>query len=278
MDSFTKSEIAVYQAILNDSEMVMSSSITELAKNIDVSTASITRFCKKIGVGGFAALRLEVAKSNLSKNEENPSYDEESVVKASSSDEIINRIVDSTGSNIQILKSIVESDSLDRTIKKIIASRHILLSGIGASGLVAMDFQQKLARIGIFSIYDSDQDLQIVQASSLADKDVVVLFSYSGMTEHVRTIAKIAKKRNVPVIAITRKGNSFIGNLADITLNVAAGESELREGATISRIQMLMIVDMIYYGLIQQKKNSLDSIVDTWDLVQGRGNNGKDRS
>lgn len=278
LDSFTKSERKVYEAILTDSEMVMSSSITELAKKINVSTASITRCCKKIGIGGFPALRLEIARANVKEDGEVIAGESDCVQNASSSEEIRNRIVDTTGANIQILKTIVEPDSLDKTIDMVISSRHILLSGIGASALVAMDFQQKLARIGLMALYGPDQDLQLVQTASFSEKDVVILFSYSGMTEHIKAIAKIAKNQNVPIIAITRKGNSPIGNIADIVLPVAAGEFGLREGATISRLQMLMIVDMLYYGLIKKKKDSLDSIVDTWDLIKLRGSDDSNRS
>ena len=42
---------------------------------------------------------------------------------------------------------------------------------------MAIDFQQNLARLGIFAIYTADSDMQVVQACSLKEGDVLVAIS-----------------------------------------------------------------------------------------------------
>ena len=272
MDSFTKSEMIIAKAVSEHPELVINSSITDFSKQIDASTASVTRFCKKIGISGFAELRLELAKVPAKAEEgadNNESFNLQSVEDV---DEIIYGVIDSTRVGIGILKSLITTDIIDDVVSLIIKSRKILVAGIGASGLVALDMHQKLARIGILSHYDTDQDLQKVQLVSFGEKDLVILFSYKGMTPHIKDLAKIAKQKKAKVVAITRLGNSPLANMADIVLPVASSESELREGATISRIQQMLIVDILYSSLVFYKKNSLDYIVSTWDTINRKEN------
>ncbi len=273
-DSFTKSEMVIAKAVSEHPELVINSSITDFADQIEASTASVTRFCKKIGISGFAELRLELAKIPTDKDDED-SEDEGpfDIQAASSVDEIIHGVIDSTRSSISILKSLITPQMIDDVVDLIIKSRRILVAGIGASGIVAQDLHQKLSRIGIMSHYDTDQDLQKVQLVSFCEKDLVILFSYKGMTAHIKELAKIAKQKNAKVVAITRTGNSSLANIADIVLPVASSESELRKGATISRIQQLLIVDILYSSLIYyNKENSLDYIVTTWDTINRKEN------
>ena len=57
-DTFTKSERALADHIVRDADSVVMKTITELAGESDsFSTASITRFCKKIGLSGYSELR-----------------------------------------------------------------------------------------------------------------------------------------------------------------------------------------------------------------------------
>lgn len=273
MDSFTKSEKVIAMAVTEHPELVINSSITDFSKQINASTASVTRFCKKIGISGYAELRLELAKMpsrEESESDEDETFDLQSV---NGVNEIIPGIIDSTRSSVNILKTLITQEMIEEVVNLIIKSRRILIGGIGASGLVAQDLHQKLSRIGILSHYDTDQDLQKVQLVSFGEKDLVILFSYKGMTPHIKELAKIAKQKKAKVVAITRIGNSSVANLADIVLPVASSESELRKGATISRIEQLLIVDILYSSLIfYNKKNSMDYIVTTWDTLNRKEN------
>ena len=46
-------ELDVYDYVINNREKVLCKSIRELAKDTHVSTATVMRFCKKMGCEGF---------------------------------------------------------------------------------------------------------------------------------------------------------------------------------------------------------------------------------
>ncbi len=137
----------------------------------------------------------------------------------------------------------------------------------GASSIVATDFQQKTGPARILST-TADADMQIVQACSLGKKDAVIISSYSGETGTILKVAKEAKNNAAPVIAITRLGGNSLSKLADINLFIPNSESLFRQGATSSRINQLLVVDIIYAMIITRTHHHKAELIKrTWEAV-----------
>ena len=80
----------------------------------------------------------------------------------------------------------------------------------------------------------------------IRDRDVAIIFSYSGQTQEMVTCMKELKNNGTPCIAITRFAPSQVAKLADYLLYIAANESLLRNGAMSSRLAQLNVVDILY--------------------------------
>ena len=138
--------------------------------------------------------------------------------------------------------------------------------------MVAKDFHQKLVRIGILSHCDDDFDLAKVQVTSFDNRDLVIAFSYSGMKSEIKSIVSIAKNKGASIVAITRAGNNPISNMADYHIPVVPSEAIVRDGATVSRLQMLIVVDILYQMLINTNTGSaLETLKETWMNVASEG-------
>lgn len=268
----TKKECAIADSLLKEPEALITRSITEYALYISSSPATITRFCKRLGLSGFAELKICVANNLSSLNlDMDQKVGKINLEEADTHTDIIKAVLTNAISSINQLGKIISEKELDTVTSYILRARYILLSGIGASSLVALDLHQKLSRLGIFSIYESDVDLQKVNLSSFDSRDLVIAFSYSGMKEEVKNICKLAKRKGVPVISITKQGNNPITLLSDVALHVVPSEALVREGATVSRLQMLTIVDLIFQFLINKQPDVFDTLMETWNNVSGRG-------
>ncbi|MFA6774827.1 MAG: MurR/RpiR family transcriptional regulator [Sphaerochaetaceae bacterium] len=268
-NELSPSETKVAETILSDPEQVINLTITELAAASGSSTAAITRLCKRIGLSGYSDLRMDIAKVVFSsqKQQEGPLLLDPTQMKDSKV--IISSVILAVCRNIKLLEDVLDAKSVEKAADVLDDAHHILLAGIGASGLVAADFQQKLIRLGIHSLYQSDPDVQQVCASTLEKDDVCVVFSYSGNTVSMKRVASLAKKRKATVIAVTRVGTNGVSSLSDIKLQVPDSETLYRQGATLSRLNQLVVVDILYASLIAKKKNSLEYITTTW-LSLGR--------
>ena len=266
-DTFTKSERALADHIVRDADSVVMKTITELAGESDsFSTASITRFCKKIGLSGYSELRLELAKEMATDNARRQIVaDGENLVPG-----LVSTVVDASASAINGLKYVLSDDVIKKAVHEILSASSITLAGIGASALVARDLRQKLLRLGIRSLFDADQDVVKVTLSSGRSKDLLIAISYSGTTRETLDAVNIAKENGMRVLAMTKKGDNPISEQADVTVPVSENEALLREGATLSRLQMLVAVDMIYRALIMDGGVRYDLILDSWDAVNRR--------
>ena len=266
-ETFTKSERALADHIVRDADSVVMKTITELAGESDsFSTASITRFCKKIGLSGYSELRLELAKEMATDNARRQIVaDGENLVPG-----LVSTVVDASASAINDLKYVLSDDVIKKAVHEILSASSITLAGIGASALVAQDLRQKLLRLGIRSLFDADQDVVKVTLSSGRSKDLLIAISYSGTTRETLDAVNIAKENGMRVLAMTKKGDNPISEQADVTVPVSENEALLREGATLSRLQMLVAVDMIYRALIMDGGVRYDLILDSWDAVNRR--------
>lgn len=63
VNSLNETEAHVCNYVLNNKEKVLEESIRELAHDTHVSTATIVRFCKKVGCVGFLELKYKIKES-----------------------------------------------------------------------------------------------------------------------------------------------------------------------------------------------------------------------
>ena len=268
LGDLSPSEKKVAQYILDNPKETIKLSVQEIAEASMSSSAAVVRLCKHIDVKGFTELKNMLFDSlsgsdNLSKPYYVPDFDKEADGKA-----IINKLVSSVCQNAQMLTAILSNKDVEKAAKLILSAKKILFIGIGASRLVALDFQQKVMRIGIVSSAPDDYDLMLLSSSGLAEDDVVVSISYSGETPIVKKATKTAKNNGAKVIAITRYGSTTLSHMADCLLNVPASESTYRQGATISRISQLMVVDVLYSTMIVLQDNSRELISKSFEMVK----------
>ena len=139
---------------------------------------------------------------------------------------------------------------LNEAIDRVIQARNIYAIGIGGSGIVCMDFMQKLTRINRNVVYHEDFDVLLARLAHISKEDILIAISYSGETQMVNLAVDHAKENGVPVIAITQYNvKSTLAKNADIKLYTPIEEKELRLGAISSRNAAFVLTDLIYYGL-----------------------------
>ena len=78
ISSLNETEAHVYSYAIQNKDSVLEHSIRELANEIHVSTATILRFCKKMGCAGFLEFKYKLKESitveNLKKQIEDSSF------------------------------------------------------------------------------------------------------------------------------------------------------------------------------------------------------------
>lgn len=236
-------KVALY--ILDQPQKALYYNVVELSRNAASSGAAVIRFCKRIGARGYSEFKLWLAKDVFREVEEKylPDLDLESKTPA---ERAIREVIDFARQSLSDLARTLDPAMLDLAATKILGASLTMLFGIGASGIVASDFHQKLLRIGVPASYTFDSHAQIAAACSLKESQVAFIVSYSGETDAMLEVARQARERKACVVTLTMEGANRLRGFADIPISVPASERVYRSGAETSRLTQLSVVDMLY--------------------------------
>lgn len=259
--SNTEKQIITY--ILDEPEKVINLSVQELAKNTYASVGAVVRLSKNLGFTGIKELKRELI-YELALINKKELLDKGEVTKDDSSFEILDKVIVKHMNSLSETKALIDMNVLEECVKLMKECRNIILLGIGASFLVAKDFEQKFMRLNRICIIHEDYHSQIVQCKNARKDDLVIVFSYSGETKEMVRNINICRDKGSRVIAITRFGTSKISDIADYNIYVSASEPMRRSGAITSRIAQLFIVDLLYNMYINKTyEKAVKEIINT---------------
>lgn len=250
-DQLTNSEQKIVSCVLDNNEEICKSSIQEFAKRCNTSPSSIVRFCKKIGFEGFQEFKIELAKGIPTlKKSQNIVYEDVRV------DDTIRNIVEKiSAGNIKSIENtidLLDYDEVEKAVEALSNANNIFLYGVGASGIVAMDFQYKLMRINRNAFMYLDSHTQLSSSVNIQENDIAVGISHSGETLEIFKAIEMANKKGATTISISKYGNNSLSNISNISLCTGGIEKNLRVGAIASRIAQLTVVDILFVGLAQK--------------------------
>jgi DNA-binding MurR/RpiR family transcriptional regulator len=236
---------------LAEPRKVIHYNITEFARQCGASQAAIVRFCRRIGAAGYSDFKLRLSHDVFRTTDERflPELELESNMDGA---QVVKGVIGGVQRSIARLESLSDVHQLSRTAELICSARMNYVFGVGASGLVAQDFYQKLIRIGIPCSHSQDTDLQITAACNLKKEDTACIISYSGENPAMITVSGWAKKNGAAIITLTMETENTLRKAADIPLLVPSLERVYRTGATVSRINQLTVIDMIYSLIISR--------------------------
>lgn len=263
MKNFSDSEVKIAQYILEHPNDAITMSIHELAKNTYSSAPTITRFCKKIGLDGFAEFKVELAKEvSISKFNSKRIEDDLPFGSDDSSEEVAQSILNL---NIQSLLDTYNHIDLNHllTIAQTLASaKTIMMYGMGQSLILCEDFQYKLLRIGYNVNIANQIGYGHMQAYSLPSDSVVLMISYYANNETNLEIAHSLRSQGIPLILITGPYDTALTQLANEVIKVPSHEGIISKMASFSsRSAIQLIIDILYAIIFSLDYNSNQEIV-----------------
>ena len=247
-DNITPVEKMIAEYILENASEVPRLSIKMLATKSKTSDASVIRFCKTMGYGGYRDLIVSISGS-LGGADEAQAEQYTDIMPGDDLQIIINNISMNNCRSIQDTLSVINRDEIARAVELLRKTQKIDFYGVGASGLVCMDAQQKFMRINKMCHAYIDGHSQLTASVLLKKSDVAVIVSNSGSTTEILEALDIAKASGTPVIAITRYNKSELARKADVVLFISTPEITMRSGAMGSRIAMLNVIDILFAGV-----------------------------
>lgn len=253
----SEQKIAVY--ILKYPQESLSMTASELGKKSKTSGAAVIRLCKSLNLKGFQQLKLRIA-GDLQKTGDQGFRDIEPNETTSS---VVQKMTSNTIQTIKETAELINEEELEKAVKALREADSIQFYGVGASYIIASDAQQKFLRINKPTYAFSDLHMAATVVANGSGKNVVVGISFSGETEEVVKLLKVANQNGATTISLTRYGSSPVSNQAKIQLYTSATkESVFRSGATSSRMAQLHMLDILFMCVATQEYENVINYLD----------------
>lgn len=143
--------------------------------------------------------------------------------------------------------------SLGAALELLHATRgKIIVSGIGKPGHIGKKIAATLASTGSPSFFVHSTEALHGDSGMATEGDTAILLSNSGTTAEVCAFGSMLKNWGIPIVAMTKSAHSPLGQLADVTLELAIdGEADpLGLAPTTSTTLKLILGDALAVGLM----------------------------
>ncbi len=259
-DNLSKSHKILSTFVRNNKNIIPFLNINELSEESGVSTATITRFAKRIGFKGYLDfqqnLKNELTHDIVSFEELrslNKSVTDESNVLAEVIYSNIDALTELSNSNLDIL--------IDEVTDMIISSKdiYIVSSRSSFSAGYYLYFLLKSIRKNTFLINNMNDNVSIdIQYAS--KEDLLISISYSKYTSFTSKVTEYFSAKKSKIVSITDSFDSPISKYSDKTLIAKNGEKSFSFVATFTVINALIM-------LYSKKVELNEDIFDKQDLV-----------
>jgi DNA-binding MurR/RpiR family transcriptional regulator len=271
MPSLAPAEQRVARLAVSDPGRAARWTISEYAERAQTSGTTIIRFCRAIGLDGYPALRIALAATAG----HGAAGTWRSVSGDIAPDDDIGTVVRKVGHAdaraVEETIGQIDFGVLAKVVDALIGARRIDVYGVGASGLVAVDLQQKLHRLGKIVYAWTDTHMSLTSAAMLGPEDVVVGISYTGTTLDTIDPLRVAKANGALAIGLTNHPRSALAGIADLVLTTAARETTFRTGAMTSRIAQFTVIDCVFALVAQRNfEETVDALERTYAAIGRR--------
>lgn len=242
LPKLSDSERRVALWVLENVEATIRNSMSVIAQATDVSDTTVLRMCRTAGFEGFTDLKFALAQEPRGGRAETANDPEASDLHAA------NRLFRAVAQAISDTQGVLNEGTFAKALDLISGARHIVVGGVGGSGIVAQAFYQRCIRLGLRCDAPVDSQLQIMHSALTGPDDLVVAISYSGITSDPVLVLQEAKSRGAATLCITGNSASPLARLADVVLVSVSHEQGSEPMA--AQIAQMALIDALYSALV----------------------------
>lgn len=249
----TDNEDHLINFINKEPEKFCNNTISNIAKQVNVSVSTITRLVKKLDFDNIKKMQLYV-------HQKNSQIESNYIISDSKS-------VDSTLKNVKNyhLYSLNETFNtlnlvkITKLVEDINKRGRLMFYGVGSSYNVVKELAMNLEKIGHNILCNQDFHQQLLNLPNMTKKDQVILFSKNGETKEIQFLIEKANFFCVPVTLITSNKDVKNKNMLSNVITFVTHEQRHRVTAISSKIAQLLVSDFIFMEVLRTS-NSQDTV------------------
>ena len=217
-----------------------------VSKELSVSVASLSRFAKKCGFGGYREFTYEFRNS----------YVEKSAVEQQQS-----RLVLETYQNLlNKIYSLLDEGQIHRIVTELKWARRVFVCGRGSSGLAAEEMATRFRWIGIDMTALRDNEDMRMQSVFLNRHDLMIGLSLSGTKSEILYMLDRGFQQGARTMLITGKNRQTYEDFCNEVLLVPSLQ-HLNHGNLISpQFPLLLMIDILYAAYVNDDRMRIEKI------------------
>lgn len=249
---FAQSDKKLADFLLAQPDRARHLSSQQLASEAGVSQSSVVKFAQKIGFKGFPALKLAISEALV--NNPNPhSMPLHNQIRGDDPMRLVGeKLIKENVTAMHATLDVNSEEKLLESVGMLRAARRIILTGIGASGLVARNFGWKLTKIGYNAVVEQDMHALLSTVQAMDPNDLLLAISYSGERREINLASDEALRVGGKILAITGFTPNALQQRATRCLYTIAEEQATRSAAISSTSAQMMLTDLLFVALVQQ--------------------------
>ncbi len=239
----SQAEKNVINWINEHSNNIWKYSITEIANETFVSTATVSRLIRKCGYKSISELKFSAS---------NKAHDSLNL------DKVSNIVKNLSIECEETINSFIVSD-IHRIIKEIETSKRILIIARGNTALIARYFEVQLTLLGYNAALLSDSVILNHSEKLFKRTDLVIIFTVKNSTPELCIAAKNAKQSNAKVVTCSCIEDTPLKKYSHIYLGARnKNQSIIKQYNMMSNLPLHLISRIMVDYLVKEKEeNSL---------------------
>lgn len=246
------SKIAHY--LLENPQAPLKLSIGQLAERAGTSAATVTRFCRMIGYAGYVPFRVGIA-TDFGRSTARDSWKTD-IGRAFSPDDapadVLSTLVNAHSRTLRETATALDLPTIKVISKRIAASHHVDIYGVGGSAMLADEMQARLYRIGINTHVWSEVHAGLTSAAIQNKHSVAIGISNTGRTEETIQMLGEAGRSGALTVAVTNNPTSPMAEASDLSIVTSVYERFMQPDDLSAKHAQLLVLDLLYLLVAQE--------------------------
>ncbi|MBV6306513.1 SIS domain-containing protein [Candidimonas humi] len=257
LDHYSEAEGKVARLVLDQPNAIADSAVGEVARLAQVSEPTVIRFCRSLGYRGWSDFKLRLAAGLMV----GVPYVHSNLRPADAISTLAAKVFDNAVSALLRTRNDIDPERVDAAISLLCGARRIEFYGVGNSGIVAADAQHKFFRYDVATVAYADTHTQLMAASLLGPRDVLVAISHSGRSRELLDAVSLAAGNGCPIVAITAS-HTPLADMATVLLRADTQEDTEIYSPMLSRLVHLTIIDLLALGAALRRGAGISAVLE----------------
>jgi RpiR family carbohydrate utilization transcriptional regulator len=237
----TASRRKVLELILEDPQRVLDETFEHLAQRASSSVPTVMRTCRDLGYAGLREFKLALAQDLAVRG----SPLNRRVRISDDVRQVIDKVSRGAAAVVHGVQAQLSPEAVQAAADALVKAARVDCYGVGiTSNFMAMDLHARLFRLGVVSNTYLDPHVQLISASTIDRRSVVMAITHVGGMPSLLEAVDVARARGATIIALTQRG-SPLARMADILLAIEVAPDPVMPVGPEAYLAHLTVIEIL---------------------------------